>query len=660
MPVSFDSLPEKIQDQIFSNDFALREEECFANLPEDRRKKVAELLIKTYLREISISDFAAGVQAAVPGEAGKDLTKHLLGWNLIRIRGWFSEDVGAVLTSLGGNPDDYRHKKNLDEALDKALEGVDVVLIPARTRSAVMFKMGEFLNGKIDQSTLLENMTKSLKIGGWGWDQNIAMPVISRLKALREEAEESDSIFVPKEELTPKPAPRAPKSSEPAPDPWRALLEEQELSDDSLDELFTELAGGQKVPTEKAALEETSDPDFLDELLSEFAEIEGSTDSGQVPEHTPEEYVKKFSDILDFPHRGEPHGPKPEGAFEQALHSSDILLEHELKEIEDRKADLAKDVPATAIVVASALEAMVDQIVLGANFSSPDSHLVKRVKNILGSRLRDIRGSEETARLLVRISEGHSELNREKVESLMKLTEQSFLDFQKKVIERGWQRERARLSRLREETLNKKKTDRDSEAADLNRRYKKLTGIDLPVVLPLPDLHTTDKMMLGGLSETGSINPETSQPPQTSAPKIPVQKREVTVTLSPNSVAPTSDKPKLNDIKYERQLMGPVEELRNMRLSDFRLLAREPKAAAEKIRAKIELLGAESYEKKVKGVAAWRQSEVMKSYLNATRDALDQGVPLATVLQNHKKTAPEALTLPECQAIRELNAVLRF
>jgi len=268
---------------------------------------------------------------------------------------------------------------------------------------------------------------------------------------------------------------------------------------------------------------------------------------------------------------------------------------------------------------------------------------VRRIRNIVSSRLRDIRGSEETSKLIAKISQGTRDMPRDMVEKLVMLTEQAFLEFQRKVIERGLQRERARRVRDREEVLEQKREEVFNSEQELNARFKKLTGKDSQITLP-----------------RGEELKELAPP----APVVaPVPARKINVTVSPKTVMPAQQQQRnepVSDVKYVRQLAGPVEELRTMRLTDFRRLSKDPKTATQKVMAKVDLLAADSTDKRVQGVVAWRESPVMKLYLAVTKAALDEATPLVAIIEKKKKEIPEMLTIEECQAIRELNTKLRY
>ena len=104
-----------------------------------------------------------------------------------------------------------------------------------------------------------------------------------------------------------------------------------------------------------------------------------------------------------------------------------------------------------------------------------------------------------------------------------------------------------------------------------------------------------------------------------------------------------------------KKLMGPIEELANISLNDFRKLGASSKEALNKIKNKIELLADESYDKKSKGVQAWRLSPVYQNYLSLGNTSIEQGKPINDVIKNSG-----TLTQAEFDAIGDLSEQLNY
>lgn len=105
--------------------------------------------------------------------------------------------------------------------------------------------------------------------------------------------------------------------------------------------------------------------------------------------------------------------------------------------------------------------------------------------------------------------------------------------------------------------------------------------------------------------------------------------------------------------------MGPVDELRATTLADFRRLSKDPKEATLKVRDKIDLLENQSFEAKMQGVQAWRESEANKVYLEMLRASLE-GTVITDVIAQRQSAGQPVFTKEEFEAIMTLNRELRF
>ncbi len=128
-------------------------------------------------------------------------------------------------------------------------------------------------------------------------------------------------------------------------------------------------------------------------------------------------------------------------------------------------------------------------------------------------------------------------------------------------------------------------------------------------------------------------------------------------SVEPNS---TPKRPKLQDVKYEPKLVGPVEELKRMTLGDLRKISADPETAAERIKDKINVLGEESLGKKIQGIKAWRQSPIYKMYLELGQKSLKSGLPVGKITEELGQDKEKSLTEEEFNAIMKLNKELRF
>lgn len=141
-------------------------------------------------------------------------------------------------------------------------------------------------------------------------------------------------------------------------------------------------------------------------------------------------------------------------------------------------------------------------------------------------------------------------------------------------------------------------------------------------------------------------------------PPGPTERKQKTIaTLAP--------KKKVTDVTAaagpgQPLVMGPVDELRNMELEEFRRYSPEPREAAGKIIEKLDLLEEESITKKAEGMDAWKQSPINQLYVEIGNRSLEQAVPVENIISQMKTAGEETLTPDEFKAIADLNKRIRF
>jgi hypothetical protein len=140
----------------------------------------------------------------------------------------------------------------------------------------------------------------------------------------------------------------------------------------------------------------------------------------------------------------------------------------------------------------------------------------------------------------------------------------------------------------------------------------------------------------------------------------PLQIIKTAVAPARRPAPPPDNRPRLDDVKYVPKLVGPIEELREMTIVDFRRLDQNPELAAAKIKEKIRLLEKESITKKISGIKAWQESEVSNLYLEISRESLGEGKPVGQVISSRLSSGKPTLTEIEYRAVMSLNRFLRY
>lgn len=117
---------------------------------------------------------------------------------------------------------------------------------------------------------------------------------------------------------------------------------------------------------------------------------------------------------------------------------------------------------------------------------------------------------------------------------------------------------------------------------------------------------------------------------------------------------------KVVDIVSANRLMGPVEQLGAMTPAEFRRLSTNPAEAGQRIEDLIGSLASTSYEERIKGIEAWRQSPMNQMYLTMAEEALAQGLSIPEIGSRRRAAGQESLSPAEIKAVTTLNARVRF
>lgn len=115
-------------------------------------------------------------------------------------------------------------------------------------------------------------------------------------------------------------------------------------------------------------------------------------------------------------------------------------------------------------------------------------------------------------------------------------------------------------------------------------------------------------------------------------------------------------KPQIRDIKVDRRLVGPVEELEIMDLTNLRQLGKTAEEMQAQLKKKFDFLSEQALIKKVEGVQAWKRSPVFRLYITMTYAGLRERKPIAEVIRARQIANTECLTLSEYEMIGRLNA----
>lgn len=343
------------------------------------------------------------------------------------------------------------------------------------------------------------------------------------------------------------------------------------------------------------------------------------------------------------------------------------------------------------------IEASIQKIYQASGLKTEDEAMEKRVKTVIGNRLRDVRDQMETLETMVQPKElGGLGLGQDSARNLLNVIQSSLKEvhvthaaqIQKektrwvegervKTVE-GSAKEAAaqqnELERLFQSIVAKsakaqKKMNTSALAAQESRGETQPPAPKAPASpppnLPIatsnpvpPELRAPAVVPLPAAA-TAVISKPTVMPPRPPltfvrpVPGVPV--------VPPNAARAPGEttRPRMEDVKAPPRLTGPVEELRAITIVDFRRLSKDPKEACLKVKDKIDLLAEQSYTRRSEGIAAWTASEAVRTYLELMREGLN-GMPLKDAIAARQAAKKPYLTTEEFQAVAELSRQLRY
>ncbi len=297
------------------------------------------------------------------------------------------------------------------------------------------------------------------------------------------------------------------------------------------------------------------------------------------------------------------------------------------------------------------VEQMISTICSDTFLSSVDPTLHNRCKQIVESRVRDVRDGDQTrGKLEAAVSAGGLGVMGRALADMMQTIEQAVDVVKKQNAEKNTrtlqskQEQKLVIATLTED-LKKK------EEQVLSKRYVQMTGkMPTESVAPVaPSLARTSAAI--------SVSDQMQKQEQKIDPEKVRKVIEASTQKIPVTRPALDPKPRVQDVHSSKRLSGPVDELQAMTLTDFRRLSSEPAQAAQRIHDMIDLLEEQGYGKRVAGIHAFRTSALEQLYLSITQDALLGGKGVDDILATE---SAQGMKKAEYQALMKLNEVIRF
>lgn len=373
-----------------------------------------------------------------------------------------------------------------------------------------------------------------------------------------------------------------------------------------------------------------------------------------------------------------------------------------LEQAEEEEVGLKTEVPEASKKAMSALEKAVEETFARVQYRPPSDYLVRRLKNAISSRLRDVRSAFEFKQLLMRDSKvGGLKLDASQADFIAQQVEASYAEFHSAILQEEKSRleqqigEQERMIAKRKEReaeeraawFEEKLRSRKAETKKGEAAFKEMTAAG-PSAQLMRKERRAENEKFGRLVHPPQAGATQSVPDlqlpsgAASAAKTPAKPAAATGATEAGSFVvaemakpgikvslPTvelarktaASRPSLDGIKFETpHLVGLSGELQNMTLAEFRRLARNPQEAAEKIKQKVDLLSAESFEKRIQAIKGYLQSPLQKEYTELVMESFRQGRQVLDFAEEQKNAGKDTLTPEEITAIIQLDSALHF
>ncbi len=263
-----------------------------------------------------------------------------------------------------------------------------------------------------------------------------------------------------------------------------------------------------------------------------------------------------------------------------------------------------------------AIERAVKQIIEECGFTSMVPDIRGRVERIIASRFRNIRDIVSTKEVLLRpVSAGGAGCSEEQVSLVMKKIEEY-----KEKLERG---------------------ELEEESGIRNQESGKTP--------PTPPLIKGRKVEFPLLTKEGS------------GEVIGEMQEEVSQHTRTIMSRPLSSSKKLiADVALPSSLVGPIEELQQLTIAEWRRMAGDTSERAQKVLQRINIIAEDSLTEQARAIEAWKMSPLYKLYIAIGQECMERSASVEAVVKDREGRGEQTLTVEEFEAIADLNRSLQF
>jgi hypothetical protein len=334
------------------------------------------------------------------------------------------------------------------------------------------------------------------------------------------------------------------------------------------------------------------------------------------------------------------------------------------------------------------IEASIEDIYQASGLKTDDEAMAKRIRTVIGNRLRDVRDQMETLETMVQPKElGGLGMSQDAARALLNGIQGALKQVHDEHAVQAMTEKTEWVEKEKQQKVESEMRAKEGDQTDLERLYssivtksKKAMKNAPPAPMPMPAAPAPAEPppLIAPpnlpIATTNPIPPELRAPavvalpapppppaPRPAAPPLTIVRPTpgVPSVMPPIQGGLEVPKPRMDDVKPISRITGPVEELRAITIVDFRRLSKDPVEAAKKIKDKIDVLAEQSYTRRNEAIAAWGASEVVRTYLELMGEGLN-GIPLRDAINARQAAKKPYLTPEEFPAVAALSRQLRY
>ncbi|MFH1405354.1 MAG: hypothetical protein ABIH21_04655 [Patescibacteria group bacterium] len=258
------------------------------------------------------------------------------------------------------------------------------------------------------------------------------------------------------------------------------------------------------------------------------------------------------------------------------------------------------------------------QIDSSLNLGLQAKGLIDRFIQIIDSRILNVRDAFQTRQQIEQpVGNGGLAISGKQLADVMTFVEAGY-DSIRKQLQEMKKGEKEKYLQMKKGEKQKVEEEKRKQQEQLNKRYEQLTG-------------------------KFQVAPEK------------IQKAVMDVSVSDKTLRQSNgSKPKVDDIRFKAHLVGPIQEIGEMSIVEFRRVASDPNVAVEKIGDKLELIASQGFNQKLEAVKAWRNSPLYRMFNDLSQKALFSATDINAILSKEKN----GLSPEEYRAVAKLNTIL--